>query len=458
MIVSGTAVAASGLITEQAAESSTRSAPDAPRCRPPRKDRSSRSRPTSTATAHSRPSAATKSSCATANCRKKPGSAYASAAERAPEAHQNHKTSILYRRVKPHGHPAHAIELSAGSSTACSPRVAVSGDNVWVVWQDSQGREQPHQPEIFLRHSRNGGHSFEPAIRLTNGRGRAIHPALSVLAGKYPVVAWADNSTGAFDVYTQVIGLDDAPVNLSAPGKTTNPGTPATDARSPRYPASLFPAIAVGTDQSIMVTWQDNRFDPDPLWTGHTPAAGQPATGTDPDNWQILASARTASGHGWTEPVQVSAATDAADRHPSAATDHDGTFVVMWETKALKSSGANLSLRASRSADGGRTWSASEPVGLNPDAMSQRPRLSQDPDNSVRAVWYDTRSADWRWKVFTSRLDRKSGWTAPVQLTTLGNGTFPSIGNGFVVFTSDRAATRTQRDGTQQIYLTPTPR
>ncbi|AWS43538.1 hypothetical protein DKM19_21305 [Streptosporangium sp. 'caverna'] len=374
------------------------------------------------------------------------------------ETHRDHKTSILYRRIEPHGHTTHTVELSAGSSTACSPRIAVSGDDVWVVWQDSQGREQPHQPEIFLRHSRNAGRTFEPATRLTNGRGRAIHPALSVLAGKYPVVAWADNSTGAFDVYAQVIGLDKTPVNLSAPGKTTDPGTPATDARSPKYPASLFPAITVAADRSIMVTWQDNRFDPDPLWTGHTPAPGQTPTGTDPDNWQILASTRATGSRNWTEPVQVSAATDAADRHPSVTTDHDGTFVVMWETKALKSSGANLSLRASRSADGGRTWSPSEPVGLNPDAMSQRPRLSQDPDNSVRAVWYDTRSADWRWKVFTSRLDRRSGWTPPVQLTTLGNGTFPSIGHGFVVFTSDRAATRTQRDGTQQIYLIPTPR
>ncbi len=83
--------------------------------------------------------------------------------------------------------------------------------------------------------------------------------------------------------------------------------------------------------------------------------------------------------------------------------------------------------------------------------MSQRARLSLDPDGAVRAVWYDTRSSDWRWKVFTARYD--AGWTPPRQLTTLGNGTFPSLGGGFVVFTSDRAATRTQRDPTQQVYL-----
>lgn len=369
------------------------------------------------------------------------------------EVHRNHRTSVVYRRVEPH-RQAKTIELSGGSPTACSPRVAVSGDDVWVVWRDSRGQEQPHRSAIYLRHSRDGGRTFAPAVKLGEGKGRAIHPAVAVLDGRHPVVAWADNSGGAFDVYAQVVGVDGTPVNLSAPGKVTSPGTPATDARSPRYPASLYPAIAVGADRRTVVTWQDDRFDPDPLWTGHTPPPGQSASGgTDPDNWQILASVRTADGHTWTAPAQVSAAADAADRHPGIAVDRDGAFVIIWETKALQSSGANLSLRASRSTDGGTTWSASEPVALKPDAMSQRPRLSRDPDGAVRAVWYDTRSADWRWKVFTSRHDPRSGWSAPVQLTTRGNNTFPSASGGFVVFTTDRQAVRTQRDGTQQVYL-----
>jgi hypothetical protein len=39
-----------------------------------------------------------------------------------------------------------------------------------------------------------------------------------------------------------------------------------------------------------------------------------------------------------------------------------------------------------------------------------------------------------------------------VQLTTRGNNTWPAVDQGLVVFTSDRAADRTQRDWTQQIY------
>ncbi|WP_345635026.1 CehA/McbA family metallohydrolase [Rugosimonospora acidiphila] len=368
------------------------------------------------------------------------------------EVHDGSSTTVVYRQVPPHGQPAKPVTLSGDSATARSPRVAVSGRDVWVVWADERGQEQPHRSSIYLRHSRNGGHSFDPETRLTHGTGRAIHPAIALLDAEHPVVAWADNTGGAFDVYAQVVGLDRDPANLSATGKTTSPGD-GTDARSARFPASLFPSVAVGRDGRVLVAWQDDRFDPDPLWTGHTPAPGQAPSGTDPDNWQILASTRPERGQGWGAPVQVSAVTTMADRHPSVLADAEGAFVAVWESSALQSSGANIGLRYGRSTDGGKTWSPFQTVAPDPDAMSQRPRLSLDPDRSVRVVWYDTRAADWRWKVFTARLDVHKGWTAPTQLSIAGNGTWPAADQGVVVFTSDRQARRTQRDWTQQIYL-----
>ena len=308
------------------------------------------------------------------------------------EVHQDQRTTVVHQRINPQGHPIASTELSAGSGTARAPRIAAAERDVWVVWQDERGQEQPHRPAIYLRHSDNAGRTFGPAVRLSSGTGRAIHPAIALLDAQHPVVTWADNSGGAFDVYVQVVGIDDAARNVSAEGKVIDAGNRAADARSPRYPASLFPSVTTGPDGRVVVAWQDNRFDPDPLWTGHTPPAGQPASGgTDPDNWQILAAVRTA---GWTGPVQVSAATFAADRHPSIAAQPDGTLVAIWESKTLQSSGANLGLRSSRSVDGGSTWSPFETVALEPTAMSQRARLDLDPDGAVRAVWYDTRSSD----------------------------------------------------------------
>jgi hypothetical protein len=144
--------------------------------------------------------------------------------------------------------------------------------------------------------------------------------------------------------------------------------------------------------------------------------------------------------------------TTTSDRHPSVAVDAGGGFVVAWDSGALASSGVNLSLRSSRSVDG-VDWTPSVPVAFDADAMSQRPRLGQDGDGAVRAVWFDSRSADWRWKVFTSRFDVAKGWSTPLQLTIPGNATYPATSAGAVVFTTDRNAT-TQRDATQQVFLT----
>lgn len=369
------------------------------------------------------------------------------------ERHRDGRTSVVYRQVSSHGHEDRVVDLSTDSHIARFPRIAVAGDDVWVVWQDQS--DATHRPTIQLRHSDNGGRTFSPAVRLSDGdgAGRAVHPAIALLDDRHPVVAWADNRGGPFDVLVRVVGVDRAPVNVSRPGKSVDAGTPQ-DSRSPRFPASLFPTVTVGRDRRVVVAWQDNRFDLDPLWTGHTPGPGEtPDTGTDPDNWQIMTSVRVGDHRTWSYPVRVSPGADASDRHPSITADRDGGFVVAWETRQLRSSGVNLSLRASRSADGA-AWSTAEPVGLEAAAMSQRPRLSRDPDQTVRVVWYDSRSTDWRWKVFTSRLDRRSGWTAPAQLSVPGNGTWPAADRGVVVFTSDRGAARPQRDHTQQIYLT----
>jgi len=153
----------------------------------------------------------------------------------------------------------------------------------------------------------------------------------------------------------------------------------------------------------------------------------------------------------WSTPEKVSAATNVADRHPSVIADGDGAFVAIWESKALQSSGANLSLRASWSSDGGKSWSTSMAVASYADAMSQRARLSSDSDGTVRAVRYDSRSSDWRWKVFTAVLNRSQGWGEAKMLGGTGNCTWPSADKGIVAFTSDGAAERTQRDITHQI-------
>lgn len=368
------------------------------------------------------------------------------------EAHVHGRTTVVYRRIDRDrdGQPA-LFDLTPDARSARFPRVAAAGPDVWVVWQ-GEGDPALNTSAVFIRHSADGGRRWSRALQLSDGASRANHPALALVSHHHPVVAWSDRADGPFDIRAQVIGVDPRPVNLSAPGKTIDPGL-ASDTRSAHFPASLFPTVAVSRRGDILVAWQDDRFDPDPLWTGHTPPAGQPASGgTDPDNWEILASVRSPGSLAWDSPVRISADDSASDRHPSVVADRAGAFVAAWDSGALQSSGANLAIRWSRSDDAGRTWSAAAGVAVAPAAMSQRPRLDLDPSGTVRAVWYDSRSSDWRWQVFTATLSAGSTWSAAVPLTSAGNASWPAISQGIVVFTTDRLASRAQRDPSQAIF------
>jgi hypothetical protein len=371
------------------------------------------------------------------------------------EVHEHGRTSVVYRRVDSGRHGrGHGLgssssssssgELAPGSAAARFPRVAAVGKDVWVAWQDERGGQIPRRSDVYVRHSPDGGRTWERERRLSPASGRAEHPDIAVVDGRRPVVTWADQRPGgAFEVVVQQLGVDATPVDVAAPGKVTNPGVPG-DARSPRFPASLFPAVAVAPDGRIAVTWTDDRFDPDPLWTGRT-GVGR---GTDPDDWEVLVATRPSGTRTWSAPVDVSANPAAADRDPTLAFDHDGSLVVAWDTRPLQSSGVNPALAWSRSTDGGATFAPAQALAAEPTAMSQRPRLAagtgrHDP---VRIVWCDSRSADWRWSTRTASLS-STGWSVPHRLTGDGNATWPAIAGDQVVFTTDRTA-RPQRDHT----------
>jgi hypothetical protein len=118
----------------------------------------------------------------------------------------------------------------------------------------------------------------------------------------------------------------------------------------------------------------------------------------------------------------------------------------------LRSSGANLGIRWSRSTDGGRTWSRGAALAAHDTAMSERPRLVAGPGGTVRVVWYDSRAADWRWSVWGASLSG-TGASSPLRLTGAGNATWPAVAGDLVVFTSDRGAARPQRDPTQGVFV-----
>src|SRR5215213_1560513 len=79
------------------------------------------------------------------------------------------------------------------------PAVAASGNNVYVVWR---GRESiPGNQEIMYRRSTNGGANFGGIVNLSNNTGFSQHPTVAV-SGNNVYVVWQDDSLvpGTFDI------------------------------------------------------------------------------------------------------------------------------------------------------------------------------------------------------------------------------------------------------------------
>ncbi|MES2883958.1 MAG: CehA/McbA family metallohydrolase [Pseudomonadota bacterium] len=370
------------------------------------------------------------------------------------ERHEPGATKVVYRRFVGDGAMASEIDLAPASKSARFPKVAAQGDKVFVVWQDERAGQVPRRPAIYLRQSSDGGATWAEEQLIRGIPGRAEHPSLALTPAGQPVVAWQEiRAAEPFDVFAQVIGVDAMPVNVSRPGKSFNAAN-AADTRSALYPASLWPAVAVRADGLIAVGYQDNRDDLDPGWTGQVLVGD----GTEVDHWKVRVQVRKPGDANWGSFVQMGKDGD-ANRHPSLAFAGDGALVAAWDGMLANPSGASRTVRFAISTDDGASFTnASDPTGIAIDpkvADSQHPRLGRDADGRVRAVWFDNRAEDWRWRVMTSVLGADRVWGEATMLMAKGLNGWPATSGGAMVMASTRNALRQQRDATQQVFLLP---
>jgi hypothetical protein len=100
---------------------------------------------------------------------------------------------ILYRRSTDgganFGENGVAINLSNNAGTSTIPFVAASGNNVYIVWEDDTSGNF----EILYRKSTDGGASFDATINLSNNAGFSTNSAIAV-SGDNLYVVWHDNN------------------------------------------------------------------------------------------------------------------------------------------------------------------------------------------------------------------------------------------------------------------------
>jgi hypothetical protein len=141
------------------------------------------------------------------------------------------------------------VNLSNTSQDSIAPQIAVSGNNVSVVWveQVTGGHRK-----IFFRASTDGGMSFGPTLQLSeNTFGVVEYPNVAV-SGSNVYVVWRDPSIVKGEIYLKV-----STDNGSTFGNIINVST------SPTF--SGYPQIAV-SGSNVYVVWMEIAVNSDILF------------------------------------------------------------------------------------------------------------------------------------------------------------------------------------------------
>jgi hypothetical protein len=114
-------------------------------------------------------------------------------------------------------------------------QMAVSGNNVYLVWSD----DSSGNAEIYVAKSTDYGTSFGSPLNISNNAGRSYHPQLSV-SGNNVYVTW-DDTTGSSNQHIFVSSSTDGGNSFGSPVKLDN-GNAATNPRISSSGSNVFVA------------------------------------------------------------------------------------------------------------------------------------------------------------------------------------------------------------------------
>jgi hypothetical protein len=139
--------------------------------------------------------------------------------------------------------PGPIINVSDSISSSGNPQIAVSGNNVFVVWTDPTGDDQ----DVLFKRSTNDGESFtEPIVNLSNSSIASIDPQIAT-SGTNVYVAW-EETTGSLDgeiYFTQ---------------STTSGSSFSSSINLSENDGNSVDQVLAASGTNVYVAWEDNSF------------------------------------------------------------------------------------------------------------------------------------------------------------------------------------------------------
>ncbi|MCX6841997.1 MAG: T9SS type A sorting domain-containing protein [candidate division WOR-3 bacterium] len=244
--------------------------------------------------------------------------------------------------------------LTTDAGTSQYPCVAVSGDKVWVVWDDNRS---PGNYNVYWKLSTDRGTNWGADTRLSTGTGSSILPSVVVLGNLVDVV-WQDtrsyNNAPSCDLYYNH-STDNGATWFSGDLLLSH-----ADGHCSRGPC----IAASGTN--VYVAFQSNR-------TGGV--------------WNIWNKLSTDSGASFGADILFTI-NSATTFMPSLAASGAQVYEVWSDNSA-----GNYEIHYNRSTDNGTTWGGDTRL-TNAAGLSQYPSVAVG-GNAVHVVWTDTRDGNY---------------------------------------------------------------
>jgi len=290
--------------------------------------------------------------------------------------------------------PADVTNVSNDKTFSIAPAAAASGNQVYVAWAD-QGNAQTF--DIFLSRSANGGTDFDSPLNISQTNDSSLNPRIA-LSGNTVYVVWEEfisaknesdilfrkgEDQGGTWVWTPP--LSEPGMNLSA---SATPCKNETDQTTPAPCPSQFPDIAVDGNR-IFVAWaEENDYEFKILGA---------ATDFVIINSDIQMAVSQDSGTTFTSPINVSGSNKkicggVAAPTPSvspALAAANGRLYLAWEDCLSQASAGKFGKVVFRRFDdsGNVTPPTQDPITLSdPFKSSSRPNLAAQGDQ-VYAAW-----------------------------------------------------------------------
>jgi len=112
-------------------------------------------------------------------------------------------SEIYFRRSVDYGQSWNStVKLTANPGNSVSPSLACSGSGqyVYLVWMD----DTPGNYKIYLRRSTEYGDTWSSSTRMSSSVGNSIAPSVTCSSGgQYVYLAWADLTTGNFEILSK---------------------------------------------------------------------------------------------------------------------------------------------------------------------------------------------------------------------------------------------------------------